>query len=60
MAVRLLALFLLASLPAIAQAPQPALPPDINPITLSRLPPVSPEDLDETRRIHKRPEPPIS
>jgi hypothetical protein len=36
----------LASLPAIAQA-QSTLPPDINPVTLSRLPWVSPEDLDE-------------
>ena len=45
MTVRLSAL-LLAFLPAIAQA-QTALPPDINPVTLSRLPPVTPEDLDE-------------
>ena len=40
---------LLASLPAIAQT-QTALPPDINPVTLSRLPPVTPEDLDEEGR----------
>ena len=48
MAVRLFVL-LLASLPAIVQA-QTALPPDIHPVTLSRLPPVSPEDLDEEGR----------
>jgi hypothetical protein len=29
---------------------QTALPPDINPVTLSRLPPVTPEDLDEEGR----------
>jgi hypothetical protein len=48
---------LLVSLPAIAQA-QTALPPDINPITLSRLPPVSAEDLDEEGRklLASRPE----
>jgi hypothetical protein len=41
----------LLSLPAIAQA-QTALPPDINPVTLSRLPPVTPEDLDgEGRKL---------
>ena len=45
MRVRLFVL-LLASLPAIAQT-QTALPPDINPVTLSRLPPVTREDLDE-------------
>ena len=47
----------LASLPAIAQA-QTALPPDINPVTLSRLPPVTPEDLDEEGRklLAARPE----
>ena len=39
----------LASLSAMAQA-QTALPPDINPVTLSRLPPVTPEDLDEEGR----------
>ena len=48
MAIRLFAL-LLASLPAIAQA-QSALPPDIHPVTLSRLPPVTPDDLDEAGR----------
>ncbi|MEO8257046.1 MAG: hypothetical protein ABI868_06835 [Acidobacteriota bacterium] len=41
-----LSVLLLASLPAFAQA-QTALPPDINPVTLSRLPPVTPGDLDE-------------
>jgi 4-carboxymuconolactone decarboxylase len=48
MGVRLIVL-VLASLPAIAQA-QTALPPDIHPVTLSRLPPVTPEDLDEEGR----------
>jgi hypothetical protein len=45
MAARLFVL-LLASLPAIVQT-QTALPPDINPVTLSRLPPVTADDLDE-------------
>ena len=47
----------LASLPAIAQA-QSALPSDINPVTLSRLPPASPDDLDEEGRklLASRPE----
>ena len=40
---------LLASLPAMGQT-QTARPPDINPVTLSRLPPVTPEDLDEEGR----------
>jgi 4-carboxymuconolactone decarboxylase len=40
------AVLLLAWLPLIAQA-QPALPPDIHPVTLSRLPPVTAEDLDD-------------
>ena len=48
MRVRLFVL-VLASLPAIAQT-QTALPPDINPVTLSRLPWVTPEDLDEEGR----------
>jgi hypothetical protein len=48
MSIRLFVL-VLASLPAIAQT-QTALPPDINPVTLSRLPPVTPEDLDEEGR----------
>lgn len=41
-----LAVFLLAALPCFAAA-QAQLPPDIDPVTLSRLPPVTPEDLDE-------------
>jgi hypothetical protein len=45
MAVRL-SVLLLASLPVVAEA-QTALPPDIHPVTLSRLPPVTAEDLDE-------------
>ncbi len=50
-------LVLLSSLPAIAQA-QTALPPDINPVPLSRLPPVAPEDLDEEGRklLSERPQ----
>ena len=43
--VRLFAL-LLAVLAVVAQAPN-TMPPDIHPVTLSRLPPVTPEDLDE-------------
>jgi hypothetical protein len=39
----------LVLLPAIVQT-QNALPPDINPLTLSRLPPVTLEDLDEEGR----------
>jgi hypothetical protein len=48
---------LLAALPAVAGAQSP-LPPDINPVTLSRLPPVSPDDLDEEGRrlLAARPE----
>lgn len=50
MRVRLFVL-VLASLPAIAQTQtQTTLPPDINPVTLSRLPWVTPEDLDEEGR----------
>jgi hypothetical protein len=45
MGVRL-SVLLLVSLPALAQT-QTALPPDINPVTLSRMPPVTREDLDE-------------
>ena len=41
-----LSVLLLASLPVVAQAPT-SLPPDINPVTLSRLPPVTAADLDE-------------
>ena len=48
MSVRLIALLLVA-VPALAQT-QTALPPDINPVTLSRLPPVTPDDLDEEGR----------
>lgn len=40
---------LLASLPVVAQAPN-ALPRDIDPVTLSRLPPVTAADLDEEGR----------
>jgi hypothetical protein len=56
MAVRLLVL-LLASVAAFAQAQTP-LPPDINPVTLSRLPPVTPGDLDEEGRrlLEQRPQ----
>src|SRR5688572_30325310 len=56
MPVRVFVLVLL-SLPALAQA-QTALPPDINPVTLSRLPPVTPEDLDEEGRklLSERPQ----
>ena len=44
---------LLAAAPLVALAQtQAPLPPDINPVTLSRLPPVTPEDLDdEARRL---------
>ena len=45
MSIRL-SVLLLAVLPVIAQA-QNTLPPDINPVTLSRLPPVTAQDLDE-------------
>jgi len=41
-----LSVLLLAVLPVVADAQAP-LPPDINPVTLSRLPPVTLEDLDE-------------
>jgi len=56
MRVRLFVL-LLASLPAMVQT-QTALPPDINPVTLSRLPPVAADDLDEEGRklLASRPE----
>lgn len=40
---------LLAAFPAVPQD-QNALPPDINPVTLSRLPPVTAADLDEAGR----------
>jgi hypothetical protein len=45
MRVRLF-LLVLASVPVLAQT-QTALPPDIDPVTLSRLPWVTPQDLDE-------------
>jgi 4-carboxymuconolactone decarboxylase len=51
MRIRLFAL-LLVSVPPVAQSQSQALPPDIHPVTLSRLPPVTPEDLDdEARRL---------
>jgi len=48
MRIRLCVLFL-AALPVVAQA-QKSLPPDIDPVTLSRLPPVTAGDLDEEGR----------
>src|SRR3970282_3019061 len=48
MSIRL-SVLLLAALPVVAQAQTP-LPADIHPVTLSRLPPVTPEDLDEEGR----------
>ena len=45
MRIGLCALMLIA-IPVVAQAPR-TLPKDIDPVTLSRLPPVSPADLDE-------------
>jgi hypothetical protein len=52
---RSLALLLVVA-PAFAQAQDPAaLPPDIDPVTLSRLPPVTPADLDdEARRLFEQ------
>jgi hypothetical protein len=51
MSIRLLVL-LVAVLPAVALEGQAPLPPDINPVTLSRLPPVTRSDLDaEGQRI---------
>ena len=58
MSVRLSVLLLAcASLPVVAQV-QTSLPPDIDPVTLSRLPPVTPQDLDEEGRklLAARPE----
>jgi len=53
MIVRLLSA-LLVVVPLIASAQtaptKPVLPPDIDPVTLSRLPPVTPQDLDEEGR----------
>jgi 4-carboxymuconolactone decarboxylase len=47
----LLGVLSLAALPFLAQA-QTSLPPDIDPVTLSRLPPPKPEDLDaEAQRL---------
>jgi 4-carboxymuconolactone decarboxylase len=48
MSIRL-SLLLLATLPLVSRA-QNTLPPDIHPVTLSRLPPISTEDLDEEGR----------
>ena len=48
MRIRLCVLFL-AALPVVAQAPN-SLPRDIDPVTLSRLPPITPGDLDEEGR----------
>jgi 4-carboxymuconolactone decarboxylase len=45
MRIRLLIL-LIAAIPAITLEGQAPLPPDINPVTLSRMPPVTPADLD--------------
>jgi len=44
-----LSVLLLAALPLVAHA-QNTLPPDIHPLTLSRLPPVTAQDLDEEGR----------
>jgi 4-carboxymuconolactone decarboxylase len=44
-----LSVLLLATLPLISRA-QNTLPPDIHPVTLSRLPPITAEDLDEEGR----------
>jgi 4-carboxymuconolactone decarboxylase len=49
MSIRLSVLLLLATLPLLSRA-QNTLPPDINPVTLSRLPPVTAEDLDDEGR----------
>jgi hypothetical protein len=50
MKIRLLVLWL-AAIPVIGQGQtQAQLPEDIHPVTLSRLPPVTPEDLDEEGR----------
>jgi 4-carboxymuconolactone decarboxylase len=48
MRIRLFAL-VLAAVPTLVAA-QTSLPPDIHPVTLSRLPPVTPDDLDEEGR----------
>ena len=50
MSIRL-SVLLLAALPLVSQSQsQSTLPPDINPVTLSRLPPVTAGDLDEEGR----------
>ena len=53
MRIRSFALLLVGVGPLVIQAQSQApLPPDIHPVTLSRLPPVTPEDLDdEARRL---------
>ena len=52
-----LSVLLLAALPSVAAAQAP-MPSDLNPVTLSRLPPVTAEDLDEEGRrlLAARPE----
>ena len=51
-AVPVLAMLPLAASGLAQQPAAPALPPDIHPVTLSRLPPVTPADLDpEARRL---------
>jgi hypothetical protein len=50
MSVRVCVLLLTFAPFAIEAQNQAPLPPDINPVTLSRLPPVTPEDLDEQAR----------
>jgi len=52
LAVPVLAMLPLAASGLAQQPAAPALPPDIHPVTLSRLPPVTPADLDpEARRL---------
>jgi 4-carboxymuconolactone decarboxylase len=50
MNVRICLLLLTIAPFAVEAQNQAALPPDINPVTLSRLPPVTPQDLDEQAR----------
>jgi hypothetical protein len=52
-----LCVLLAASLPAVVAHAQTALPRDIDPVTLSRLPPVTPQDLDAEgqKRLAERP-----
>jgi hypothetical protein len=56
MSIRVALLLAAAALAAPAQSQSQApLPPDIHPVTLSRLPPVTPEDLDdEARRLFEQ------